>query len=79
MPPLRSTYSCRSKYCYASFDSERSLNLHRNTCAHYKRHEAAALEKRKERRKEESLVIKAKKKEVLERAREKLLENVSQS
>lgn len=79
MPPLVSIYRCRSTHCHASFDSERSLNLHRSTCDHYKRHEAAALEKRKEKRKEKSLVIKAKKKEVLERAREKLLENVSQS
>lgn len=40
------TYSCRSRYCNQSFNSEGGLSKHRNTCAYYKRHEAEALQTR---------------------------------
>jgi hypothetical protein len=41
-------YSCRSRSCKAEFVTERGLSSHRINCIHYKRHEAAALLRRKD-------------------------------
>ena len=41
-------YSCRSRNCKQEFVTERALTVHRTNCIHYKRHEAAAVAKRKE-------------------------------
>lgn len=43
------TYSCKSRGCTRSFPSERSLSLHRSSCAHFKAHEAARSAARVER------------------------------
>jgi IS4 transposase len=41
-------YRCRSgSQCKDTFTTERGLNIHRQTCNHYKRYEAAAFAKRK--------------------------------
>src|SRR5882762_829394 len=58
-------FVCRSQHCGQGFSSERGLSTHRLTCIHYQRHEAAALE----RRKELSRAIRAKRQVALERAR----------
>lgn len=41
-------HSCKSKYCNKAFNTPGGLSAHRTRCEHYKRHEAAALERRKE-------------------------------
>jgi len=58
-------FACRSQHCGQGFSSECGLSTHRLTCVHYQRHEAAALE----RRKELSQAIRAKRQVALERAR----------
>jgi len=66
-------YQCRSQHCNSSFDTERGLNTHRASCERYKRHEIAALDRRKAR----SAAISAKKKEFLDKARTRLKAKVS--
>ena len=65
--------ACKSRNCTQAFLTERGLNTHRASCEHYKRHEAAALQ----RRKELSRQVRARREKALDRARHQLENKVS--
>jgi hypothetical protein len=58
-------YACKSCHCTQEFPTQRGLTIHRTSCEHYKRHEAASLLKRRE----AAALKQAKRQDALERVR----------